>query len=320
DKFVDKVRELSAEDILRNVWERWIEHVAKNPPYSLVIYLGETENKSWADFADKEIRDKNITLHILSRNSKELPSNANNRFLVYDRHFEALNNNSPLMDKPVFHEIIDKNSSDFIHIFSNSNEEIFYGLVEASLLNVLIIDERVAEVAYEDIMSATEQANANSYYGGVSRLQAFRHGKVFICTHITKEGDTIPLHHSIKKNEFPRPRISINLSKEKTFIVSWEETNGKKKEVSRLDIDIVIIHLGIMKDILKETDLSAFIDGLRKHIPYVAIVSGRGIPPDLPKTEKFVPFSLLEKWVMKERLSKYSLVKFLMPLKRRDVV
>ena len=321
DEFVEKFKALSAEGILFSVWEKWIGHVTKDNPYSMVIYLGRSENESWAKFADKynKNRDKNIALHILSKNSEKLPSNDNNRFLMYDRHFDALENKPNFKPKTVFHEIIDKNSSDFIHIFSHSNEEIFYGLVEASLLNVLIIDERAAEMADEDIMGEGEASNADCFYGGRSRLHAFRRGKVFICTHIKKGGDTIPLHLSIKDKY---PRITVELKKGEVPSLSWkEDEEDKQREGDGPTIpDIVIIHQGIMKDILKETDLSAFIDGLRKHIPYVAIVSGRGIPPDLPQTEKFVPFSLLEKWVMKERLSKYSLVKFLMPLKRRRVV
>jgi hypothetical protein len=319
DEFVKKLRTLSSEKILACVWEKWIGHVTKDKPYSMVIYLGRSENKSWARFAaeyNKKIV-KNIALHILSENSQKLPSNDNDRFLMYDRHFDALDNNLNLKSKTVFHEIIDKNSSDFIHIFSHSNKEIFHGLIEASLLNVLIIDERVAEVADESIMGGDEASTADRFYGGRSRLRAFRHGKVFICTHVIKKGgDTIPLHLSIKDKY---PRITIKLNKGKVPFISWKE--NKRKEGEDLPYpDIVIIHQGLMKDILKETDLSAFIDGLRKYIPHVAIVSGRGLTPDLPTTEKFVPFSLLAKWVMKERLSKYSLVRFLMPLKRRQVV
>jgi len=326
--FIDNIKEKAPSEKLTIIWKKWINYIQhkknnqekNNKQFALVIYLQQKANESptreWVQLRNSlkvelqnSLKNDGLNLHILSNGNMNLSEKDNPYFLMYDRHFRALDANKDISRKVIFHEIIDKNSSDFIQIFSKPKEEIIYGLIEAGILNVLIIDERVVERAYDDILRRTEAGTAKIHYNGHDRIRAFKKGGVFICTHIKQRNNIKSVHHSIQDKY---PRICLTLNDNEQPIVQWGENGNKNWQELPLP-DILIIHYGIMKD------LNLKIDGLRNHIPYIIIVSGRGIPPDLSKTEKFMPFSLLEKWVMKEGLSKYRLVNFLMSLKRRKI-
>ena len=63
-----------------------------------------------------------------------------------------------------------------------------------------------------------------------------------------------------------------------------------------------------------EAKAHQFIEGLKIHVPQVFVDSGRGIPAHLPTRACFIPFSVLEAHLLKERLSKFSLTGALMGL------
>ena len=96
------------------------------------------------------------------------------KILMYDRHFVAfnqLNNKATKKGDTInleFHEAFDKNSSDFVHIHSLYHYERNYELVEAALLKVLIIDERIAEVAHCNLN--IDDGYAQTAYGSKKRL------------------------------------------------------------------------------------------------------------------------------------------------------
>ena len=192
-------------------------------------------------------------------------------------------------------------------------------MIEASLLNVLIIDERISERGYDEIIMEDNKQYAEELYGGNKRLYVAKKAGILICTHIDRGNGEEPIHKEVAEKY---PRVVVKLKKNKdnkgySIESAWQDKQDKE-DVKKELINLIIIHQGIMEDFLKVPDIEGFIDNLRSDLaPYIVIDSGRGIPPGLPETEKFIPFSLLEDYVMKERISKYSLVRFLMRLNRR---
>lgn len=191
-------------------------------------------------------------------------------------------------------------------------------MIEAALLNVLIIDERVAERGYDIIVKdEDDKANANELYGGDMRIHAAKKAGLYICTHIDRgKGGEEPIHKSVD-NKYPRlvVKLAENVTNYQLESVYWKESNeGKPKTLYGHSL---IIHQGIMEDFLKIPCLEVFIDNLRTHFPYIVVDSGRSIPPTLPNSSKYMPFSLLENWILSKRLSKYSVVTFIMSLNRR---
>jgi hypothetical protein len=94
------------------------------------------------------------------------------------------------------------------------------------------------------------------------------------------------------------------------------KSNGKYYSLNQ--IDLLIIHQGILerdeiKDVIQQ---EKFLESLRKYIPFVIVDSGRGIPPNLSKASKFLPFSLLQDFLMSDRIAKISLTQVAMSLTR----
>lgn len=334
-EFINQIKSLSPEKLYIDVWRKWIEHIIKskrglNSNPCVVVYLEQSKEqpptKDWYDFDNNFKKDDNkpVKLHVMGSDNMKPPDN--HPVIMYDRHFGAYNKLAK-KNNVLFHEVIDKNSSDFAHVFIPPDENIVYELVESGLVTILIIDERIAERAYDEIM-ANDPANAKEAYKGLTRLHAGREGGIFICTHLNRneKKEPEPIHHSVKEHfEKEGIKIEVNLWKEgnkgndlhPTICLCKKNDNEENREEIALP-DILIIHQGIIENFIEGIDdCDSFIDNLKKYIPYVVVTSGRGIPPNLPDTAKFLPISLLEGYVMGERLAKYCLVRFLMALNRR---
>jgi hypothetical protein len=93
------------------------------------------------------------------------------------------------------------------------------------------------------------------------------------------------------------------------------KVGSPSQHYSNGDIDVCIIHQGILDD-LKSTRPEQALTVLRDLVPFVIVDSGRGIPPGLPQTQKFLPFSLLDDWIG-QRTGKLVLSQLLMQLTRR---
>ena len=339
-----KIRNDNGEGILCITWKAWTENCLKKKEYSglcLFLYFqqdNETEpTKSWWKAAKKSEKEL-INLSILSNEKDRKTSDGEDnsvivndpvkkKILTYDRHFwgySYLENNQREKDI-VFHEAFDKGSSDFIHIFAPyRSNEIVYELVEAALLKVLVIDERIAEVAYDEL---NIEDHAHRAYGGQGRLLAAKKAGVYICTHVCINNDAAPqpLHTSINDK---KPIICVKFdvknvsnSKIKADIFYCEGKKCSECKGQKIDMDAVIIHQGVLENFFKETlesnKYNTFLEALQESIPYVIVDSGRGIPAKLPDVAKFLPFSLLEDFIMKDRIAKYSLTKNIMSLTRR---
>lgn len=319
------------QDFINSIWKEWTDYLKKrskngNEP-CLLLYLEQTIEESPTQlFKNKE---NNSNLHVIVKNGNNFSCNHNNsKLLLFDRHFNAfykVKNASRTKDL-LFHEAIDKNNPDFIHIFSppvvdnQIPDEFIYSLIETGLLRILIIDERIAEKAY-DTINWNEPSSARCAYGDTSRINAAKGGRIYICTHLSVFTSKAckPIHPNVKYA--PSIHVSLNLKNGNSLKVydTPKITYNNKKE--DLKADAVIIHQGILENEelvgIKKDRFGEFIDNIREQFPYVVVDSGRGIPEKLYKLSKFMPFSLLDDYIGKERIAKYNLVKTLMSLSRR---
>ncbi len=318
------------EEILKEIWQEWIRtFIEGQDNICLHLYLEQDEKteptKMWIGQASQfNAANKGINMSIwhkgFSGPVREENRCARNRVnIVFDRHFALL---SKVNKKHLyFHEGIDKMSLDFTHLFAPPrNPQFVYEIVESGLLKVVLIDERAAENAHRNI-GTSEIGLTKKKLGGNLLLHYGKASGVFICTHLSiKKGETPqPIHTSV---EMKRPAICfrLNLDRRNTCYpeLYWCTTDHCKqcKTPEKLGMNAMILHQGIVDENVQMPH-KEFIKIVRNKIPFMAITSGRGIPPALSPTAKFLPFSRVEEFTLKERIAKYSLSRSLMGLSRR---
>jgi len=285
----------------------------------------------------------NIQVRVWSK--RDTPcSNAvqpNGIHIFYDRHgigvSKASFNEDFLGDHAYI--LLDKLSSDFVTLFSPRfpiNDEPWilpYELAEAGLLNVLVIDERIAEGAYKKVDLTTigthfKKKEINSPNDeqtfNVSDVLHFHlawGGKAYICTHfdvVSQRSEHTVLHSTIKEDckslaDYLKTEVT---TLDDQFTIRLEgKINGREVHLDKLDM--LIIHQGILDHIGDEKERYDFLKKMQMQIPFVIVDSGRGIPHTLAKNIKFLPFSLIQSYLGGERIAKHSLTRIAMSLSRR---
>ena len=98
------------------------------------------------------------------------------------------------------------------------------------------------------------------------------------------------------------------------------KTEAKTENISA---DLIVIHQGVIEMWGRNETIKALfnqqkiLDIIRNDIPFIVINSGRGIPPNLKSDVKFLPFSLVQDFLLGSRISKYSFSKLCMSLTRQ---
>jgi hypothetical protein len=330
--FMRSIRQSNAESVISATWGKWIrgllERSFQGADTRLSIFFSQEEQmaptKEWLSKADQwEKGDHSPKLSVIYQGEDDneirptvLP---NERFLVFDRHFDGYDSLQG-HKKIDFHEAFDKNSSDFVPIFSSAPiDATICRLAESACLKILVMDEKILK-----------DEGDKPFYDSKQRLEVCRWANIFIATHMRINNEKArPLHQNIEVNT---PQVLVELAtgaaekkRVNEFRVYWccEES---RKEIKP---DALIIHQGVLENFFEEAipkkegeafvdTLEVFLDDLKEFIPYVAVDSGRGIPANLSPEIKFIPFSLIEDYVMKDRISKYSLTQLLMGLIRRN--
>lgn len=276
-----------------------------------------------------------------TENSEVVPiANSGTKWLIFDRHFGGwgqvieVYDDLEFRDSVDFHEGIGKSSSDFVPIFSgNPSLQKVHALMEAAMLRILVLDERIAEVAYTKI---PDYPNAWRYENekGAQRIFVARYAGVFIATHIRVNNKAPePLHESVKgKSPCCCAWVKTLDDGSIASVTShWCETNHAADCTIGQEqcCDALLIHQGVaesraLRDVVTRNGrkdfrkaFGQFIKDASRTIPYIVVHSGRGIPANLPSTSKFMPFSRLEEYLMKDRLAKFALTQRIMTTIRR---
>jgi hypothetical protein len=340
---------LSPSDMLSKCWAAWINHIQARMEYKnprVHLYLQQESNvepteswvrNKWLNSPDKCMLP--FAFSVITKNRPYLRPEAKRgeTHFIFDRHFDGyrfLKSQGFTRDDFGFHEAFDKNSSDFTPLFfAKTSVKNACEMAEASLLSILVLDERIAQISNQLILK-DESYNAEKVYEGRCRLTVGKWSNLFFGTHISINGEkSIPLHEG--KNDAPRVCAKCFLSEGKinAFRVYWcaKETcdpcpeNQECPESREIRILAAIIHQdtienGVLKDVVHsmrenqtiKSRLKNFINDLREKIPFIVIESGRGITPNLPDNTRFIPFSLMDDMIMRDRLAKLSLTGLVM--------
>jgi len=351
DRFMESIRRMDPDAMISFAWQSWIKSLPalseEEKNLRITIFLGQEVDsiptEDWHTFAKEPGRDEKmpgISIIFQGDDKNEVfPAvSAKDRLAVFDRHFSGFEENEYgqlRKDRRIlFHEALDKNSSDFVPIFSTRpSESMVFQLAESALLKVLVLDERLAEIAYDKAL--IDEENKPLYlYDSTQRIEVCRWANIYIATHLKIDDQAVKtLHYSIQ-DEYPQIHVEATMGSPEgnridEFKVYWigHEKNGAF-ERHEIIPHAIIMHQGVLETFFgdkiprKENEsfveaLKDFVCSLRGFIPFVVVDSGRGIPANLPPDLKFMPFSLIEEFFMQERISKHSLIKTLMGLTRR---
>lgn len=332
------------------IWKYWLESkwLTSDKPNAVVdIYLGQTNDSSptdkWASQANKFNQNNPVKVRVWAKSNNDIEPITNNDFdsnsnnhILYDRHgalFECISRDHGYL-KESYH-YLDKLSPDFNILFhppfpsDNKPWHLPWQMAEAGLIKILLVDERLTEFAYESpdvtpgdhIKESCQEFLKSRYNSDFSNVEILRWhmalvAHIYICTHFGIDNSPEPLYNSRQENtskSFLKIRFQANggiCTEESQLCV-----DSSQNPITQNDFHILIIHQGILEKYLDKAAIKNFLDRTRSNIPFIVVTSGRGIPPQLPETEKFIPFSTLEA-ALKGTIGKLGLIQQCLSLTR----
>lgn len=322
-----------------SVWRRWL---ARWPADKVSLCIGldqqnlkEVPTATWDEVSKSFNADApNVSLQVRSHHEGKVSIEAlrlQGHPVIYDRHSTLGRPATFNYDGSAFYEPFDKGNPDFQLLFSPRLERSKgairsvspspYLLAEAGLARVLIVDERVAERTYERIGGRMIEQRHGLFRG----LAAGRAG-IWIVTHFNIDADPSPIHRQVelldRENNYPSLRAEVTSSKDGLTLSFGGVLAPNGAEDQSRFFDIAIIHQGLLETFIKSaSERQEFLSSLAKCIPVVVVSSGRGIPTDVQMNRKvkFLPFSLVERYLLGGSIAKIGLTSLCMKLTRRPI-
>jgi len=356
----------SADHLYQTCWEIWVRgrfSETNAPGAQLHVYLqqpaGQQPTQQWSDHG-QSFNSGNKFLNLVVWRQEQGPDvttiKKNVHHLIYDRHGDVLKWRVPAIEMDNFpdahyYNVLDKASSDFTLLFSppfpptiTSPWPLPWEIAEAALLRVVVVDERIAERAF-DIISHRNLVSLRLRLGSkfkdslpkgdaqsVRRFHLAWASRVFIATHRVSrisEYEHRSLHRSTDRLE-SMPKLVIDLDGGITTVKHYPSANAA---LELIKAEMLIIHQGVLDQVVedllekdsgardmdrrKKEVLREVVAGLEREFPFVIINSGRGIPHSLPGDQKFLPFSIVQDYLLGQRIAKYCLARVALPLRRR---
>ena len=342
------------------LWEVWLTRWLKEEQEigEVIVYFEQDPKdtptsfwlKSLHNFANNKVKLnirsklKGATNESYKKGFEKTDPNAYRVF--FDRHAGGLQDEekTDFLGKDTY-IWLDKGNSDFVKTFSpvfpqNNEKWIFpFELMEAGLLKVLIIDERIAEKSLAPVIDEKIRYRLTGYSRQPLTWHVACASKVYISTHLMINNEKFPLHAGSYKNIIDRAKQAITEQKISVPYLETQINTIEKRieydfarkidenasipsgEAKDLKIDFIIIHQGVLDYLNDNYKIKSeeVLDVLKNAASFVAVDSGRGIPPSLKgKKIKFLPYSILQDYVAGNRTGKLSLTQVAMALTRKN--
>lgn len=329
---------LSAGDVTA-LWKAWLKRWPEvKAGLSLYVYLDQNTDElptfQWREWAHRWNRNSGgMNVYVAAMNDVCVAAmNTGETVVVWDRHARVLDRLAQY-----FHVgrdawiLLDKMSEDFASIFlsrppgSSQPWTLPLELMEAGLLRVVVVDERVAEQALQPIVDDPHvQETMQGIWRNIgqgdeslcrSRWMAALLARIYIVTHVVKSGECRPLHPAVEKKEL----LVFDPSGSEGPVRPGSLFQGEGIAEVIGKFDMLIVHHGVLEDLCgsDREKIREFLNGLGHKFPFIVIESGRGVPATLPGDVKFLPFSVVGRCLLGRRIAKYRLVRTVMGLTRR---
>lgn len=210
----------------------------------------------------------------------------------------------------IYGEFLSGNLSYLSEIFQSLEEvgidsyRLFLSLIEEALLQMVLIDERVQEhygrLTEEQAGFITQQRVFVAYLDGTEKYAQSQkpvHG----------------IYAQVEANDASRLKLCSP---------PGHEFEQKIFSCDKLGVDAIIIHQGILdkwQEENKDQSMQKLVLDWKNHVPFVIVTSGRGIPSNLPRGVKSLPFSGLEACMKGPLFEKLTLAKQMFALKSVEV-
>jgi hypothetical protein len=312
-------------EFLYQVYDLHLQKLINQNKYKIVIYF-EDDNKArvwtgWSQNWSSNKRLQNVKLEF----PQGAPSNADEVMQnTRDEHFKigilrhrGINSLENLLRPTPYTKIYYQEHASyadlFFSFFSNIDPNhlgdlIIRQLVESTIMNVLVIDERIAK--------ALTTAEVNDASGKVKLEEKLYWMGIYVAK-------------SVKANSKEFNYIG-NLTSERMIEVDFDEIKetennkiyeiierDKNNEETRIPIHILLIHVTRLNEIAKAYNMSnnELVDTIKKAIPYVIVHSGRGkTKGDIPTNAPFIEYSTIQRYLLQQP-SKFFLVQIALSTK-----
>ena len=311
-------------EFLYQVYDLHLQKLINQNKYKIVIYF-EDDNKArvWTNWS-KNWSKQNIKLEFPQGAPSKADDVMNNR---QDDHFKigilrhrginSLKRYSRLTPKSkVYYQEYASYADLFFSFLSNIDPNhlgdlIIRQLVESTIMNVLVIDERIAK--------ALTTAEVNDASGKVKLEEKLYWMGIYVA-------------HSVKANG-ERFNYIISLTSKRMIGVDFDEIKntknnkiyeiiekGENNREVHIPIQILLIHVTRLNEIAKAYNMSnnELVDTIKKAIPYVIVHSGRGkTKGDIPSNAPFIEYSTIQRYLLQQP-SKFFLVQIALSAKGGD--
>jgi hypothetical protein len=352
--------------LLKNCWEIWINKYLYEKKVELHLFFEEdflpNETSQQGDQAssitskwflfqkdwNKDVSNFKINTRYLKdygsskvisyKDEMDKPleyDNKQKQIVLYDRHANCLESDNALIPQNISFELIDKSSKDFDTLFTSDpfkNPEIPYELLEAGLLKILILDERITSFALEPVEVGSHylKISEKGFWGNptgldkkdnqekeknMTHFDAAWAGGIYIATDYSIDGvNYSPVSRDINKekeknrNDRKFHYLEIDFSNER--ILGRTDINCFSEEFIKYNFDIIIIHRGIADRMMKK-DLN-ILENMKRKTNKIFITSGSGSLPGKTKNFEYISLDILQEAIMTKRINKYFLVQNLM--------
>jgi hypothetical protein len=261
----------------------------------------------WNQIKD-ELKAASIHLNVYhKKNIDSIPDDLSISNL-FDRHgifFKNLDNSLRDLSFKGYYDEWGINSPLYLTLFNPPEHlvgqiDLAIYLLEACFFKILVVDERIAERAFD----------AKS--GKMERFKVLANMGVFVVTHL---GDN-PIGKGISKQAFSLKIYDNALS------LIWQNKEYKQ-------FHFLVIHQGVIENekirkflehrlgLNKNSSLEDLVRKISHYVPFVVIDSGRGKPANIPENAKFLTFSSLQDMILRENPAKCQLTQALLRLTRR---
>jgi len=281
---------LKAETLFIKFWEKWTEKLMKIQSVSKLVI------EKWDKYDDK------------SRQSDTIPltgDNGNDKITAVLHHHPHMSDNEVSFENSYYFEQYGSSSlsgylTDRLKKDGGPGEAILRKqFAEAILTRVIIVDERIQEIAEREKQEyIVKNDNTNPYWS-----KALEKLRIWV---------------------LPSSEANLNAPEYTDSLI-----NGIKKRVKGMPADFLVIHLGVLEIMCKtgeqidnEIKRKKISDCLNEfHVAQpecrIVVISGRGRPDTLPADTLFLHYSLISQYVIENR-SKFHLVQLLYSSRKQN--